>query len=609
MMQRNMHSVFTVLFLTLFAVNGVTAATTDSLLIELKKTVHDTTRVGTLNALAKQYRTTDINKAVEYAKEAYSISLHNNYAYGAASSADLIGSCYVNLGAYKQALRYHFLAVSLFDKIGNKRGLSFSYNNLGAVYSNLKDYARAEAYYLKSLQLKKERNATKEMSSTYINLGNVKMHQDSPYLCIRYYEQGLANAQKHDDQTNITIALMNLGEAYLDIKDNIRALSYYKLAVAQNMALANTYHKGQIYFGLGKIYTNLNNYDKAKWYYLQALGIAKQAGIKPLERHIYKYFSQMFEKANKPTDALTYLKLYQQLDDSLFSEENSKNINEMQAVYEGEQKDRQIELLNKNKEIAEGKLAYEHLYRNIFFVCFVAVLIIMLVLLRNAHLKQRVNKVLVEKNAEIEKQQKEIEYQNKVLMNYNKELMRENVSAKYEVLKTKINPHFLFNSLSALSGLIVTDTALAHTYVTRFAKLYRYILEMGNDQLIDLEDELRFVQEYVALQNYRFKNIELTFAIDATSFLIAPFAIQFLVENAIKHNEISEKSPLVIKIYNANNYIVVENNVKKKTFVEHSTRIGQRNIYERYKELTEQPPVFEEREGSYYAKIPLIEKT
>lgn len=593
--------------LMLLSIN-IKASTLDSLYKELDNPQHDTVLVGTLNLLAKQLRTTDIEKAVNYAKKAYSISLQNNYAFGAASSADLIGALYVNLGAYKQALRYHFIAIGLFDRIDNKRGLSFAYNNLGAVYNNLKDYTRAEAYYLKALQLKKERNATKELSSTYINLGNVKMHQDSPYICIKYYELGLSNAQKHNDNTNITIGLMNLGEAYLDIRENNKALSYYKLALARDGALDNVYHKAQIYFGLGKIYTNLGLYNKADWYYNQALQIASAAGIKPIVRHVYKYYSKMFEAQNKSSEALKYLKLYEVLDDSMYNEENTRNINEMQAVYESEQKDRQIELLNKNKIIAEGKLAYEKLYRNIFLVGFLLVLIIAIVLIRNASLKQRVNRVLLEKNKEIEQQQKEIEHQNELLKGYNKELMRENISAKYEVLKTKINPHFLFNSLSTLSGLIISDTAQAHSYVTRFAKLYRYILEMDNVQLIKLVDELNFVKEYVSLQKMRFKHVELNISQFTKNVMVAPFAIQFLVENAIKHNEISGEYPLVVSIDFNEKFIVVKNNIKKKSFLEHSTGVGQKNILERYKELTELVPTFKEEKGYYIAQIPIIKK-
>lgn len=580
----------------------------DSLYQELKKPHHDTTRVGTLNLLAKQLRTTDIQKAVDYAKKAYSISLQNNFTYGAGSSADLIGALYLNLGAYKQALRYHFIAIGLFERIDNKRGLSFAYNNLGAVYSNLKDYKRAEAYYLKAVQLKKERNATKELSSTYINLGNVKMHQDSPFVCIKYYEQGLSNAQKHQDKTNITIALMNLGEAYLDIKENKKALNYYGLALAQDGVLNNVYHKAQIYFGLGKIYTNLKMFDKAEWYYNSALQTASTAGIKPIVRHVYKYYSKMYEAQNKPDKALAYLKLYDAIDDTLYNEENTKNINEMQAVYESEQKDRQIELLNKNKLIAEGKLAYERLYRNIFFVGFLLLLFIAFVLKHNVSLKQRVNKVLEEKNKEIEQQQQEIEHQNEVLKSYNKELRLENISAKYEVLKTKVNPHFLFNSLSTLSGLIIEDTNSAHTYVTRFAKLYRYILDMDNVQLITLTDEINFVKEYVALQQMRFKHIKLVVDDVPKNLLVAPFAIQFMVENAIKHNEISAENELKINVLFDEKYIVIKNNLNEKIYAEHSTGIGQKNIVDRYKALTALLPVFGSVDNYYIAKIPTIIK-
>jgi two-component system, LytTR family, sensor kinase len=583
----------------------------DSLYEVLRTAKHDTIKVHALNGIAKRLRNTEITKSLEMAREAYDISVKSNYTYGVASSSDIMGVIYANFGDYQKALYHHLVALNLFEKINDQKGIAFSYNNIGAVYSHLKNYPKAEYYYLKSLNLKKQAGLNKEVSSSYVNLGNIKMYQDQLDECIRYYQMGLANAIQYNDESNITISYMNLGEAYYDTKKLNIALRYYQKAIPMISKSGNKYHEGQTYFAIAKIYTDMKEFRLAETNFGKALLISEETGIKPLELNIYKYLSRLYEQEKKPEKAVRYLKKYIVLNDSIYTKENTKTISEMQTRYDVERKDRQIELLNKDKMIADSTIIKNRLVRDFLIAGFVLFIIIVIVLVRNIYLKQHVNRVLTEKNKEIQEQQEEIARQNEQLTTYNKELMKENIAARYEILKAKVNPHFLFNSLSTLANLILGQKEKALEFVSRFSKLYRRILELEDLQLVTIKEELDFVSEYLYIQKIRFRdNLVYDFKVDEMLLidLIPPFSIQLLVENAIKHNKISNENKLLIKVYSENDCIMVVNNLQKKEAGEDSMKTGQKNILDRYRLISRKTPVFLEDDVRYLVSLPIIRK-
>lgn len=574
-----------------------------------KTTLPDTSRVNTMNLLARHLRNTQSMASLQLAKEAYALAVKNNYTKGVATASDISGVIYLSLGDSKKALYNHLIALNLFEQIGNKRGIAFTYNNIGAVYSHLKNYKRAEFYYLKSLELKKEAGLNREVSSSYVNLGNIKMHEHKIEDCINYYKLGLSNAIKYDDRQNITIGYMNLGEAYYDNKQYKLALSYYKKAEPYIKESGNISHEAHANFALGKILTDLGEYETAEKKFKQGLIISKQIGAKNQELNIYKYSSKLYEKWNKPAEAVIYYKKFIQLNDSIYSNETVKTLSEMQSHYDLENKDRQIELLNKDKTIAEATISRDKLVKRFLIAAFLLVVVIVIILVRNIFLKQQVNRVLTVKNEQIEKQQIEIERQNEQLTNYNLELMKENVSARYEILKSKINPHFLFNSLTTLSNLIITSREGALEFVMKFSKLYRKILDVNSSQLVTIEQEIELVSEFLYIQKIRFNNnLVYNVNIHKTHLknMVPPFSIQLLVENAVKHNTISKEHKLVINIFSENDCIIVSNNIQKKENPEESMKVGQKNIFERYKLIGAKSPAFTEEETRYVVSLPII---
>jgi LytS/YehU family sensor histidine kinase len=186
---------------------------------------------------------------------------------------------------------------------------------------------------------------------------------------------------------------------------------------------------------------------------------------------------------------------------------------------------------------------------------------------------------------------------------------RELVILQFETLKNQVNPHFLFNSLNTLVSMIRQDKDIATEYVENLAEYFRNILTFKNIDLIPLTEELALMKTYYYLQQKRYgKNLELDVELDknATDSLIPPLTLQILLENALKHNEISSRKPLKIRIINSDDTIVVENNLQLKMNAEASTRTGLDNIKNRYR-LASGKEVREESDGSYFRIfLPLI---
>ncbi|MFK8046685.1 MAG: sensor histidine kinase [Crocinitomicaceae bacterium] len=186
------------------------------------------------------------------------------------------------------------------------------------------------------------------------------------------------------------------------------------------------------------------------------------------------------------------------------------------------------------------------------------------------------------------------------------QLKSEMLNYKYEALKNQINPHFMFNSLNVLSELVHEDQDLAVKYIHKFSDMYRYVLESKDHELRALKEELDFLDKYIFLLKIRFED-KLIVEIDAKDEgdLIVPVALQLLVENAVKHNEVSKSNPLAITIRKENNWIIVQNKLQPKTSKEHSSKIGLKNLEQQYG-FFKREIVVEESESIFTVKVPIL---
>lgn len=184
-------------------------------------------------------------------------------------------------------------------------------------------------------------------------------------------------------------------------------------------------------------------------------------------------------------------------------------------------------------------------------------------------------------------------------------------NAKFESLKNQIDPHFLFNSLNVLSSLIEENPDNAQQFTTSLSKIYRYVLEQKDKELVTVAEELAFAKTYMNLLKMRFENsitYEIPTSFDNPEAKVVPLSLQLLLENTIKHNVVSENKPLNIKIYIKDNFLVVENNLQKKEVLQDRKGVGLQNIVSRYAILSERKVLIDENKETFAVYLPILTK-
>jgi len=185
-------------------------------------------------------------------------------------------------------------------------------------------------------------------------------------------------------------------------------------------------------------------------------------------------------------------------------------------------------------------------------------------------------------------------------------------SAKFDALKNQLDPHFLFNSLNVLTSLIDENPESAQKFTTSLSKVYRYVLEQKNKDLVTVDEELDFARTYMTLVKMRFEDsivFEIPERASNPESKVVPLSLQLLLENAVKHNMVTSSKPLHIKIYeDAHGNLVVENNLQPKQIVKKSSGVGLENIKQRYHLLTNKKVTINEQAGRFAVAIPMLTK-
>jgi len=184
-------------------------------------------------------------------------------------------------------------------------------------------------------------------------------------------------------------------------------------------------------------------------------------------------------------------------------------------------------------------------------------------------------------------------------------------SAKFDALKNQLDPHFLFNSLNVLTSLIEENPKNAQQFTTALSKVYRYVLEQKNKDLVTVDEELDFARTYMSLLKMRFED-SIVFTIPDQAkkpdSKVVPLSLQLLLENAVKHNMVTSTKPLHIRIYEEGDSLIVENNLQPKQIVKKSSGVGLDNIRQRYNLLTDKIVKINQQAERFAVAIPLLTK-
>ncbi|MBL0684382.1 2TM domain-containing protein [Aquimarina mytili] len=182
-------------------------------------------------------------------------------------------------------------------------------------------------------------------------------------------------------------------------------------------------------------------------------------------------------------------------------------------------------------------------------------------------------------------------------------------SAKFAALKNQLDPHFLFNSLNVLTSLIDENPKMAQKFTTSLSKVYRYVLEQKDKELVTIDEELTFAKTYMTLLQLRFED-SIVFEMPEKAInpeaKVVPLSLQILLENTIKHNVVMSTKPLHIKIYEKDNFLIVENNLQPKEVIKQSSGVGLGNVQQRYALLTKRKFSVYKTNDAFIAELPIL---
>ena len=531
----------------------------DSLLQQLEQ-VPEQDKAEIYNQLAVFNTKNSPGLRIEYGKKALDIALKYELKEEKLHSLSNIATGYAYSGDNLKALEYDLKALDMAKELNNNKFLSNIFSNLGYDYYYLGNFEKSLECNLNALAIRNEMLETglpeseKNLASSYNNIGSLYNSMGQHQKALEYFQKGLDIGKKLGDSIDIGQSLHNIGSIYEKLKESDKALDYYQDALEIRKKYGNKREIAETLNNLGIIMKHMNFLDKALEYLFESIQIFSEinnkggatsvtnniAGIYLLQKNperAYPYIIKGIELAEETGQKKTLSEIYVNLvdyyvligdyknafktqekflilKDTLYSTNLAEKVSEMQTKYETERKEKEISLLTKDNEIQSLKIRKQSIQLYLLITVVLVVVLIGSLLFSRYKLKQK---------------------------HYHSELEKKNLETEQRLLRSQMNPHFIFNSLNSIQSYISGNNALtAMTYLSKFAKLMRYILENSRKKMISLEDEVNTLQLYIELERIRFKQkfdfiIEIDPKLQPETTYIPPMLIQPFVENSIKH--------------------------------------------------------------------------
>ncbi|MFZ1786092.1 MAG: tetratricopeptide repeat-containing sensor histidine kinase [Ferruginibacter sp.] len=318
-----------------------------------------------------------------------------NIEKGKATALLSIGGYYYYQSDFAKGADYMLQALRINDAINDKEGLGATYNNLGSLYMDKKDYPNALQYLKKALAIKQLLNQGRNLASTMNNIGNVYYDTKRSDSALFWYQQSLQNSEQYENKRGIATARSNIGNIYFDKEQYTNALTAYENALQIDRGRNNQEGIAINLINSGHARVKLKQYDKSIPLLKEGLQILKGIDFKFHEQNALKFLAEAYAGKGDNGNAYNYLQQYISMHDSVYTQESNQRVAEMQALYETEKKDKQILLLNKEKEVQHKT--------NIFLIVLAALILLLgLILWNRYHFKQKTNRLLAAKNAELQ---------------------------------------------------------------------------------------------------------------------------------------------------------------------------------------------------------------
>ncbi len=593
----------------------------------------DSTRLDAVQRIAFGY----VNTQPDSARLMALMQLEYARAHGLpawqARALNVIGLSYRFQSDYQRALQHYEQSIALLEKSGDRNYMSAVYGNMGDLFRLQNNYPKAIDYITRALALAEETGDHKRTADAYVSIATIYFENPSESEKVfEYLEKARKIYEQMQNQQGLALVFSNLSAAHVNKEEYDKALIYNDKALSihemtgdvfgvatslHNRAIIHTYqgryHQAMddfnrevgifqslgdkegladAYNSMGELWIQQGRFAQAVKMCGQALGIARKISSPPrtVADACDCLYRAHYELGQYKT-ALEYLEMFIAAKDGLEKEKTAQRLKEMEV-----QRQMAIDSLARVQEKFRLETAHQQALRrknNLVWMLLIGALGTAVIALgfwvRMLYFRKR-SQMLKTRSDELEKKQ---------LLN------------EIELLRSQVNPHFLFNSLSILSSLVHVDTQLAEQFIEQLSRSYRYILEQKEQSLVTLRTELEFIQAYAFLLKIRFED-KFDLAVDIPERMldtgqIAPLTLQLLIENAVKHNRMSTQEPLKVRVFVENGpTLVVQNNLQPRTARTMSTGVGLPNIQNRYALLTEKGVSAGENGDSYIVKVPLL---
>lgn len=441
---------------------------------------------------------------------------------------------------YDQALSFYMAGLKIAEDLGDLRNIAISSNGIGNTLGNIPGREKeALAYFERSLKTEQERDNSLGVAMNYLSISDYYIHEHDFVKAREYLQTLLQINREREDLYGLAITYEFLGKSYLvEDRDIAKAASYFSNALYRFRGLRDRHKEAELTSYLGDIQRKQQQPEQAMQSYQASLELARELNHHGLTMQNSFKLSEVLEQQNQPARALQLFKQGKSYEDSIKLSEQRVEIASIIQKYDLEQKENHIQLLQKDKALQQTLLENQQQQLNRRWIImvllglgFLFVLIIFILQYRNHQTRKKINERVL-------KEEKE-----KIKAIYERNLAQ----AEILVTRLQVNPHFLFNSLNAISYLIQTEqNAIAVKYLVVFSRYTRMVLETSQKHVVPLSEELKLTRYYLALEENRFKQ-DFSYEIlgDEESGIgeihIPPLLLQPFIENAIWHGLLPSK--------------------------------------------------------------------
>jgi tetratricopeptide (TPR) repeat protein len=460
-------------------------------------------------------------KALEYYEKTLKINIETGNRMSEGRMYGNMGNVYIAQSNFPKALEYYFKAVKLSEETGDKKVSGNNYYNIGSIYLQQQNFSKSMEYFRLALKIAEEVKDKQGIAYNYINIGLVYTTEDKDSIALDYFYKAMSLELELQDKRGLATTYTNIGEVYRRQANYRRAIGFYEKSLEERRQTGDREGMGVDYNDLAGIYVSLKEYSKAFQYCDSALKIAKEIGDIDLERAADEHMAEAYSGTGNYKDAYGHYVRFHHLTDSIFNLENTAILSDLKTNYEIEKKESENKILVQQNEIQALQLNQNRIF--LYGLCGLVLLVIVV-----AGLLLRQNK--------FRNEQREMQLEQKLL-------------------RSQMNPHFIFNSLQAIQNFILKNNDKdAVRFLSSYAHITRAVLENSRMELIPVKKEVKLLEHYMQLQKLRFGDrfdyvIHVDPELDTESTLIPPMLSQPFIENALEHGMQNLESGGLIDVY------------------------------------------------------------